>query len=646
MNVTLNIKEVTLYKSGVGFFLADCPEAQFTLPVNERDINDVLKSLSVNGLKSVRFSSAEERERIIEKIGIQLDPQNALFSVCQHLVGCSVEIETDETFSGIVIGVDELQDDSLDLTEELLEESLSEVLVLKIEDEVRHIPFDIIKGIAIKDDVIQNDLEKFLNFISNARKAGVTILQIDAAEDSWATWVMPISSWRLSYRILFDEEQKELDLYGIAVVDNTTSIDWKEVVLRLVTGKPVSFQYDLYNPLYFERPEIEREVKGVAPIVSEAEGVFDFAEETAAEDEMDAFAPPSPRRRGPPGAPPSTAPKADRKKMAMKPMAREDGSGGAAVAEEVKPTIEATRQEIGTAIAYVVSHPITINRSQSALIPILNEQLSGERSVILRDDRINEAMDALRLKKSIDLEQAPATVYLDGIFAGDAMIVGGTDYITFRLNQEINAMKEISTKRSTKSIAVENIYLNIAVTHERNYTFKIVNRSKEAVPVLLEIEKYSDFIPQEKPNAETMDYYRYEFILKPGNTVKKYSFQKVSHQYEQISRLSSYKLDEYLNSDLLSKSDRTELLELVSLYNSFNKKQEEQKQIQREIEKEFDNQERIRENILVVKDDPELQQEYLQKLKNSEQHIENLKIELNKIKTELEELEQKILSPE
>ncbi|MBD3189044.1 MAG: DUF4139 domain-containing protein [Candidatus Heimdallarchaeota archaeon] len=646
MNMTLNIKEVTLYKSGVGFFLADCPNAQFTLPVNEEDINDVLKSLSVNGLKSVRFSSAEEHERIIDKIGIQLDPQNALFSACQHLIGCTVEIEIgkDEKFNGIVIGVDELQDDSLDISEELIEESLSEVLVLKVDDEIRHIPFNGIKGIAIKNKIIQNDLEKFLDFVSNSRKAGVTILQVDAEENSWATWVMPISSWRLSYRILFDEEEKELNLYGIAVVDNTTSIDWKDIVLRLVTGKPVSFQYDLYNPLYFERPEIEREVKGVAPIVSEVEGIFDFEEEAA--EEMEAMAPPPPRMRGPPGAPPSPTPKrAEKKKMAMEPMAKQDSSLDKVV-QEIRPTIEATRQEIGTAIAYVVGHPITINRSQSALIPILNEQLSGESSVILRDDRINEAMDALVLKEPIDLEKAPATVYIDGIFAGDAMIIGGTDYITFRLNQEINAMKEISTKTTTKSIAVEGVYLNITVTHERNYTFKLVNRSKETVNMLLEIEKYSDFHPQEKPDAETSNYYRYQFSLKPGNSVKKYHFQSISHQYEQIAHLSSYQLEEYLNSDLLSKSDKTELLELISLYNSFNKKMQEQKQIQREIEKEFENQERIRENIIVVKDEAELQKDYLQKLKNSEQHLDNLKIELNKIKSEIKELKQKMTSAE
>ena len=110
--MTLNIKEVTLYQSGVGFFMADCPKKKFTLPVNESDINDVLKSLSVNGLASVRFNSAEEIDKILDKIGIDLEVDGALLSMCSHLVGLEVTITIDKNYTGTVLGVDEIDDGS------------------------------------------------------------------------------------------------------------------------------------------------------------------------------------------------------------------------------------------------------------------------------------------------------------------------------------------------------------------------------------------------------------------------------------------------------------------------------------------------------------------------------------------------------
>ncbi len=39
-------------------------------------------------------------------------------------------------------------------------------------------------------------------------------------------------------------------------MENTTDQDWSDVRLSLVAGRPVSFQMDLYEPLYAPRPTI------------------------------------------------------------------------------------------------------------------------------------------------------------------------------------------------------------------------------------------------------------------------------------------------------------------------------------------------------------------------------------------------------
>src|SRR5437764_13913938 len=49
-------------------------------------------------------------------------------------------------------------------------------------------------------------------------------------------------------------------LQGWAVVENTSDEDWNQVRLGLVSGRPISFQMDLYEPLYVPRPMVEPEL--------------------------------------------------------------------------------------------------------------------------------------------------------------------------------------------------------------------------------------------------------------------------------------------------------------------------------------------------------------------------------------------------
>jgi hypothetical protein len=634
--MTLNTKEVTLYQSGVGFFKADCKEQEFVLPVKEDDINDVLKSLSVNGLQSVRFSSAEDKNRIMNKIGLNISSEEALLSICRHLIGLKVDVLTNKTYTGIVMGVDEIHEH----VRETNRLTTKEVLVLKNKDEISFFALDEIKEIAMQNLTLQKDLKAYLDYSANARKAGVINLQILAQKNTWATWVMPVSSWKLSYRIFYDTEKKLLTLFGISVIDNTTSIDWENVVLRLVTGKPVSFRYDLFTPLFIQRPQIARDVQGVAPIVSETGAAFDDFTEEEAEEQLMAL-------EGAPPPPPSAKQKAygimkqDRKRrMEIAPMA--SVAPPPKPKTTIKPKVEAEIEEIGSSVAYVVNYPVTISRSQSALIPIFSEELEGDMCVILRDDRIEEAMDALYLKKSITAEKGAATVYLDETYAGDSMVIQGTEFVSFRLNPDLSSMREIDFQSKIESVSIEEAYVQVLTSEEKKYTFKFINRSKDKMHLVLEITKVGDYEPLDNPLAETKNYYRYEFTLEPGNTIKKLVFRSEQTAYLLIRDLSDYQLEEYQTKKLLTKEERQKINDIRSLFKERQEKMRALSRTEDKILQEFTNQERIRKNIVVIKDDTSLKNEYLEKLTKSEEILESLNKQKNKLKTEIEELTQQV----
>src|SRR5205823_15049400 len=79
---------------------------------------------------------------------------------------------------------------------------------------------------------------------------------------------MPV--WKTSYRLVLpDQPEGKKDPkeqggqptnQGWAIVENTTDEDWESVKLGLVAGRPVSFQMDLYNPLFVPRPVVEPEL--------------------------------------------------------------------------------------------------------------------------------------------------------------------------------------------------------------------------------------------------------------------------------------------------------------------------------------------------------------------------------------------------
>ena len=63
---------------------------------------------------------------------------------------------------------------------------------------------------------------------------------------------------KTSYRLVPSDEKKPF-LQGWAIVENPSEEDWNDVRLSLVSGRPISFTMDLYQPTYIPRPEAHLE---------------------------------------------------------------------------------------------------------------------------------------------------------------------------------------------------------------------------------------------------------------------------------------------------------------------------------------------------------------------------------------------------
>src|SRR5262249_46660583 len=56
------------------------------------------------------------------------------------------------------------------------------------------------------------------------------------------------------------EKEDKPYLQGWAVVENTTDEDWGGVRMALISGRPISFQMNLYDALFLKRPVVEPEL--------------------------------------------------------------------------------------------------------------------------------------------------------------------------------------------------------------------------------------------------------------------------------------------------------------------------------------------------------------------------------------------------
>src|SRR5262249_37985135 len=74
-------------------------------------------------------------------------------------------------------------------------------------------------------------------------------------------YVVESPIWKTSYRLGLDKQAKAAPYpQGWAVVENPTDEDWKDVRMALVSGRPISFQMNLYDPLFIKRPLVEPEL--------------------------------------------------------------------------------------------------------------------------------------------------------------------------------------------------------------------------------------------------------------------------------------------------------------------------------------------------------------------------------------------------
>jgi len=652
----LPLEQVVLFSSGVGYFHREGRvqgDTTVELSFRTAQINDLLKSLVLQDfdggtIAPVTYAPEEPIGRALSSFAVDISDNPALYELLNQLRGVEAEIKSsDGTKTGTIVGT-ETQQKSVE--DSILE---FEVVNLLTETGLTQEPIWHIKSIRILDEQVDSDLRKALEVLAGSRdvdKRPVTLSFRGTGERHVsAGYLLETPVWKTSYRLVVEDEG--LFLQGWAIVENTTDDDWDAVGLTLVSGRPVSFIQNLYEPLYVPRPEVPPSVAAVPRprLYDRALDEYEELEEAVAAEEA---APPRQAKMAARSAPGGVA------SAGLAAMAPPPSPGPLPVPPSVTPAFAlgeagaaamAAGEKVGELFQYAIDQPVTIGRQKSAMIPIVHKPTDGEKvSVYNAGADARFPYNGVKLKNTtgLNLMGGPITVFDGGIYAGDALIEDLAPdedrLLTYAVDLDIE-VEQKSKSRAEEILTVKIVRGTLEVTRkhrrETDYTAKSVSADERTLLIEHPLSADWELIEPEKPDERTRSVYRFRLDMEPKAKaeLKVVEEQPIS-QSVALTDADADSVAVFVRMDKVSEAVKAALQRVIEMKTKLADIQRQIAEREGRLEEIGEEQARIRENMKQLDRNSELYKQYVQKFTDQETEYEKLQGEIKQLKGEEETL--------
>ncbi|MBN1800171.1 MAG: hypothetical protein JW891_01615 [Candidatus Lokiarchaeota archaeon] len=672
----LKVNRVIMFKHGVSYFILDGKmkgSGTFELEFKIKEMNDILKSLFVldtsekGYISSISYDAALETSQLLESVMLDIPDTDSFSSLVTQIKGAQVNLVVggSEKVTGTIMG--------LESRERLNKEGkISEKMLILMKDDgiLTKIPFVEIGTFEIVNEDLKKDLKFFLDTIIAGKKkdAKKIVINCESGGDNATERAIIVSYirespiWKTSYRLIMSKQQaleNKCLLSGWCMVENTTNNDWEDIELSLVAGMPVSFVYDFFRPIFIDRPVINppRVLSAKPAEIEEGFGVDDFIDYDEAEKmafersslkKAKMMAPAKPMA-APPPAPSSVL----RGAIA-------GGLNSGDLSTKLKQQTQTTAKDLGELFEYNISNLVTIKRKNSALVPILTEEIKAKKILmynINENEKNPNACLEITNNTNLTLERGPCTIIYDNNLAGEAIVPFLNKGDTRLLNYAVEQAVIVEHEEKSKSQNVHRIQISSSYCYEYYYTdlhttYKIKNKKSEDKELYLDHPKKSGYIIEEsatKPE-ETPNYWRFTLKLKPNAAI---SFKI----HERKENYTSYYIYNYSKDDLLEKvafyikkqfideSVEQQLKAIGELIGTKQDLESKKSKLENEKYEMTEEQSRLRENISVLKDstqEAKLREKYVAKFSAQETRFESISKEIKKLEDELKKIDLKI----
>ena len=315
----------------------------------------------------------------------------------------------------------------------------------------------------------------------------------------------------------------------------------------------------------------------------------------------------------------------------------------------------ATGDEIGDLFEYKIDQPVTVNRDRSALIPIVQTKMDGERVSIYNENvRRDRPMGGMKLinTTALTLEGGSITILDKDAYAGEALMdrlkPKEERFISYALDLgTLVTTKQVFDNSPVKLVKIVNGIFQAHYFREEKKTYTLQNQTDRPRVVYIEYPvrqgwKLSDETP--KPTITTANYYRFRVELKAldKQEITVSEQQNLVDSYA-LTNINQSLIELFLNRKYINDITKQRLEKLIDLRSQINQIQAKLQALTTEESKIAEDQNRLRENIETLSKTPEaktLITRYVEKVNTQETRLETITKERESLEQQRIKLEQ------
>jgi hypothetical protein len=647
------IREVILYKSGVGYFEragALSPGESARLDFKAEDMNDVLKSLTLqdrNGGKvtGLRYDSSQPLEQKLAEFPFKIEGQASLSSFLDQVKGARIEMKfAAETVSGTIVSA------RLAASEDKKPDREQVVLFLDSGD-LRTFDLAAASSIRFADPKLQGQLKDYLTAVNQARSKEKRSIYIDSSDAKdrqiAASYMLPTPIWKSSYRLIFNEKD-EPTLEGWAIIDNTTGEDWNNVHLAVVSGRPVSFISQLYEPRY-----VIRQTAGLGE--DQAVGPQVYGGVIGGVAGGMASAAPAP----PPSPAQTTALRMNARNLKQQMTRAQLGVAADSISTDTATQsvqvsgaeVNVAASDLGELFEYKFATPVTVKKDESAMLPFLQQKIGSRKLLVYSENYGDHPMNAVELTNSTGktLDGGPITVFEAASYAGEALMNTVKTGDKRLISYAVDLGTRVTTKFDSSGNLVREIHVNrgtltTRLAEQETKTFTIRNVDQKAKTLIIEHPERQGYkLLTLKPSATTADSYRFEVKLAADSTQKfPVAEERLYDESTAVSSLTPDVLLTYVRNKAISDAGKQQLQQILDLKRKIADVDGQIHQADADVNNMVTDQNRIRQNLVSlnqVSGQQEQVQKYARQLATQENQLAAMRDHSSDLKKQKSALE-------
>ncbi|MGA3135800.1 MAG: hypothetical protein ABSC88_07385 [Terracidiphilus sp.] len=569
----LPVRKVVLYKNGVGYFEhagTVSGNQKVTIDFTSPQLNDVLQSLTVldeggGRIAGVNYNSTTPLAEQLKTLSLGMTDDPSSTELFQALRGQRVEVTGGPggTITGRLMAIEsrseKIPGGDTDTTIEKFYLS-----IIASSGAVRVIELTPALSVRPLDANLQGQLDRYLELLSTTHSTGLRHLTLDALgqgqRELRVSYISEVPVWKSTYRMVFPRTSTgSAIVQGWAVVDNTVGADWDNVQLSLVAGAPQSFIQPLSQPIYTRRPEI--------PIATEEQTTPQTHE--AAEMNQDKTVAPQSEMMNKQLNAPSQVPHVVAKNRNFAALAslgvgvssaRPDGSGAGGYGGGVYRASDAIQEgDVSTNafddfFEYALTQPVTIHKNESAMVPILQQELPAEH-VTLWSEKDPTPLRAVWLenKSKLTLDSGSFSIFESGEFAGEGLLdpihPGEKRLLSYAADQAVRVkVADRESKRTLHHVKIIKGVIIETYMDVTSVTYSATNHAEADRIVLLEHPRRNNGWTLDeglKADETAPDLYRFKLPVASHST-EKLEVRERGPEHQRVDLVSTQDQTEYL----------------------------------------------------------------------------------------------------